>query len=214
MLAVAAQHEQRRRETHGKRRFGQLQAGRAAGQQTAERAPKGRVDERSARQLLALHHQHGKAAQGQEAQHIVVVMRAVEAKRQPAGHAEERDRRRPQPGFRVTQAVARHEVERHDVGGLEKAQHRDREPGCGVDRQPIEGNVDERVVIAGLMGNRDVDVHAPVEKRIRDIPVVIAEVPGRVLAQPDDIPRPDEDGEAEKGKLARRQARNLHRGIG
>ena len=41
----------------------------------------------------------------------------------------------------------------------------------------------EGIVVARLMRHRDVEAHAVVQEGVRDVPVIIAEIPARVLAQ-------------------------------
>ena len=62
----------------------------------------------------------------------------------------------------------------------------------GVRGQPVEGNVEEGIVVARLMRDRDVDAHAVVQEGVRRVPVIIAEVPARVLAQDDHKARPEQ----------------------
>ncbi len=48
------------------------------------------------------------------------------------------------------------------------------------------------------MRDGDIDAHAPVQERVRDVPVIIAEVPRHVLAVRHDEHGPAEDERGEK----------------
>ena len=62
----------------------------------------------------------------------------------------------------------------------------------------IKGNVEKGIVVAGLMGDGDVERPAVVEEGVRRVPVIIAEIPARVLAQDDHKARPEQDGQAQE----------------
>ena len=78
-----------------------------------------------------------------------------------------------------------------------------------MDGKPVERHVYVRIVIGRLMGDCDVDAHASVQQGIGDIPMVVAEIPGGVLAEPHDVSRANHDRDSKKDKLARLKARQL-----
>ena len=75
------------------------------------------------------------------------------------------------------QLGARWQLDRDGVGALYGAKDAKREPRRRMRGQKIEGNIEERVVIGRLMRNRDIDTHTPGEKGVRDVPVIVPEIP-------------------------------------
>ncbi len=73
-------------------------------------------------------------------------------------------------------------------------------------RQPIEGQVEIGIVVAGLVRHHDVQGHAMVQQGIGRVPMVIAEVPAGVLAQQDDKSRPKQQRQAKECIFAGRKA--------
>src|SRR5258708_784275 len=67
-----------------------------------------------------------------------------------------------------------------------------------VRRQPVERDVEKRIVVGRLMGDRDVICRSPVQEGIGDVPMVVAEIPRRVLAERNDKGRPKGDDESEQ----------------
>ena len=202
MLPASADGDQCRREAERERRFRQLKPDRHAGQEGGDERDCGRLPQRAAAQRFVLHDQHRDAREDEHAQHIVVVVRAEQVERQAAGLAEQRERRGAELVIVDAQGLARDDVERHDVGALHGAEHREREPGRLVRREPVERNVEERIVVARLMRDGDVDPQAVVQEGVGDVPVVVAEIPGRVLAQIDDQAGPERDGRGQEQPLA------------
>ena len=91
------------------------------------------------------------------------------------------------------------QIERQDIGPLHQAeqQGRDQRPE-GLCRQE-EGDIDQRVVkTRPHEGGQHVEAQPPLEQGIGDIPVIIAQVPAAVLAQPDRQPPRAEDAEGEQ----------------
>ena len=71
----------------------------------------------------------------------------------------------------------------------------------GMGGQPVKGNVEKGIVIAGLMRDRHVDAHAVIQEGIGRVPVIIAEVPAGVLAQHHDEAGPEQDRQAQKQRI-------------
>ncbi len=99
------------------------------------------------------------------------------------------------------QPFAGDQIKRHHIGALNRAQNPQRDPGMGVGGQQIKRDVEEGIVIARLMGDGDVQRLAMIEKGVRRIPVVVAEIPAGVLAQNDDETGPEQDGQDQKGQF-------------
>ena len=199
MLPVAAQRHQRRGKAERERRLGQLQPDGAADEKSGERRD-GRRPCHSGPSFsaFALHDQDRDARQDEDAHRVVVIGRAEHVEAEAAGLAEQRQRRGAQLVFLDAQRLAAEDVERHDVGALHAAEREQREPGRRVRRQQVERDVLERIVVGGLVRDEHVDALAPVQERVRDVPMVIAEIPGRVLAQPQDVAAPEGDRDAEE----------------
>ena len=161
--------------------------------------------QRACRQCLALGDQDCQPRQHEHAHDVVVIGRAGQADRQPAGHAQRRQRRRRQTLLLEAQQRARDQIERHDIGALHGAQHAQREPGRHVLGQPVIGDVEQRIVIGRLMRHRDVEAHPSVQEGEGRIPMVIAEVPRHVLAEGDHEQGPAEDDQAEEQHFPWRQ---------
>ena len=98
---------------------------------------------------------------------------------------------------------ARDKIERYDVGALHRAEDPERDPRMCVSREPVERNVEEGIVERRLMRDGHVEGHASVQERVRDVPMVVAEVPRAVLAARNDEDRPEGDDAREIEPLCR-----------
>ena len=219
VFPASSQRHQGCGEAHAEGHFRQFQTHGHAGDKSRHARDRRRLVQRPARQRIALLHQDGQPAQHKHAHHIVVIGGAEFRQGQRADQPQHRQRPRHDldvGGLRIhPQRAARHQIQRHDIGALRRTQHAQRNPGSGVGRQPVEGNIEIGIVVAGLVRHGHVDAEAVVQQGIGRIPMIVAEIPAGVLAQQDDKGRPEQDAKAQECIFAGCKAgRRWHQGGG
>ena len=203
----AAQRHQRGGEADAERHFRQFESEGAAGDEAGKTRDGRRPSGRTITQRVAVQDQDRQPRQDEHAHHIVVIGGAEHRERERAGLAQQRQRAGADLAVGDAKAFARDQIKRHHIGALHEPQYAQRDPGMGVDRQPVVGNVEEGIVVARLMGDDHVQRLAVIEEGVRRVPVIIAEVPAGVLAQDDHERRPEQSGEQQERRLfGRKQA--------
>ncbi len=207
LFEAAAQRQQGGGEADAERHFRQFESKGASRDEAGKTRDRRRARARTVAQYLAVPDQDGEPRQDEHAHHIVVIGGAEHREGQRAGLAQQRQRASADLAVGDAKAFARDQIERHHIGALHETQYAQRDPGMGVNRQPVIGNVEKGIVVAGLVGDDHVQRVAVIEKGVGRVPVIVPEVPARVFAQDDHEGRPEQGGKQEERRLfGRKQA--------